>query len=108
MSALAVTDLQAMFLERLFEFGHDERCQLCRRSYRDVVDVCPVFELGCELDPCFLISSSKSVNAILFSASVILFSASLEAMRLWRDLEGFDQLFRVGEEGGVLNTLCER
>ena len=42
-----------MFLERLLECGHDEWCQLCRRSYRDVVDVCPVFQLGREPDLLF-------------------------------------------------------
>ena len=47
--AFVTPELQTMFLKRLFEFGHDKRCLLCRRSYRDVVKVCPVFQFGGEL-----------------------------------------------------------
>ena len=49
-------------LQRPTEFGHDKRCQLCCRIHRDVVNVCPEFQFGRDLDPLFSHSPSNSVN----------------------------------------------
>ena len=48
-----------MILKCFSELGHDQWRQLCCRRQRDVIDVCPVFQLCREPTPSFRQSHSK-------------------------------------------------